>query len=416
MVVKIQAATSSASHAVDYNEEKVTEGVAEVVFSSKIMNLSDPMATFQLYENASGSGRLGFHASVNPSEEDLQKMSQSDMLEFMKDWMARMGYGDQPYIIYAHNDIGRPHYHIISVRCDYDGKMISEWQERKRSREHLKQMEEKYSFKLGRAKKNAEDMSMATKARVHGQQDIRTVERFDPKAGKVAAQIERLVNNAMRYHFTSEQQFIFLMQEMGIKVSIEERKGKTVMRFHGIDPKTGNVCTARINGSRLIIPSPAEINAYAQQCRKEPHRKEIDRVSGIVGFCLKNSRTAVHFERMLARKNIAVKYSFSSDKRLMGATFIGHQTRSVFKCSELRRNKIQLHELERVINEVWPPFNADGKTAQVESHNGIDREIDKFTDKLEEFTAAALNLNNGQRGQDEKRNREAQRRKRTIYG
>jgi len=115
MVVKINPAAPSCGAGVGYNERKVAEGVASVIFSSNIEDIRDPMKTFSRYEKASiRTKNMGFHASVNPSETD--NMSDAKVTEFIKDYMKEMGYGDQPYIIYKHEDTGRIHYHIVSVR------------------------------------------------------------------------------------------------------------------------------------------------------------------------------------------------------------------------------------------------------------------------------------------------------------
>ncbi|MCS3335591.1 relaxase/mobilization nuclease domain-containing protein [Bacteroides xylanisolvens] len=50
-----------------------------------------------------------------------------------QEYMEKMGYGNQPYIIYRHEDIGRPHIHIVSLRIDEQGKKIKDYKEWQRS-------------------------------------------------------------------------------------------------------------------------------------------------------------------------------------------------------------------------------------------------------------------------------------------
>ena len=71
MVVKIYAAAPSCSSAVQYNERKVTEGHASVLFSSGMDDPSRPMDTFSVYERGSlRCQNMSFHASVNPGKDD----------------------------------------------------------------------------------------------------------------------------------------------------------------------------------------------------------------------------------------------------------------------------------------------------------------------------------------------------------
>ncbi|WP_289110539.1 relaxase/mobilization nuclease domain-containing protein, partial [uncultured Alistipes sp.] len=45
--------------------------------------------------------------------------------ETAKEYMERMGYGDQPYIVFKHNDISREHLHLVSLRVDENGHKLS---------------------------------------------------------------------------------------------------------------------------------------------------------------------------------------------------------------------------------------------------------------------------------------------------
>lgn len=38
--------------------------------------------------------------------------------------MDKIGFGDQPYLIYQHHDAGHPHIHITSINVQDNGKRI----------------------------------------------------------------------------------------------------------------------------------------------------------------------------------------------------------------------------------------------------------------------------------------------------
>ena len=145
MVIVIAEPASSVSVTVGYNEQKVSEGTASVTYCSKIDDIRDPMATFRQYENASiRTEKMSFHASINPAPGE--RLDQDKMIEFVKEYMEGMGYGDQPYVLYKHNDIDREHYHIVSVRVDKNGKKINDSFEGRRSAKLLREL-----AKIGRA-------------------------------------------------------------------------------------------------------------------------------------------------------------------------------------------------------------------------------------------------------------------------
>ena len=58
-----------------------------------------------------------FHVSLNPSPED--KLTNEQLREIANEYMQKMGYGEQPYIVFKHKDIDRGHlmsYHYASMR------------------------------------------------------------------------------------------------------------------------------------------------------------------------------------------------------------------------------------------------------------------------------------------------------------
>lgn len=417
MVVKIQPSTASVCRAVDYNEQKVSEGVASVAFSSKIDDVKNAMATFQLYENAAiRATKLGFHASVNPSPQDLQKMSKEDIIEFIKDWMRRMGYGNQPYIIYEHNDNARKHYHVLSVRVDENGHKIDEWQERKRCAAIIKELEPKYGYSVGRSKSDKDSIHLDTKETAKGQKDTRPVPRFKPSIGYAAEQIRLLVSIAGKYHFTTQQQYVALLRDMGVKVEfVEPKLGKPKTYYYGIDPKRNCVCTVKMEGKKIGAPSRDELEAYMSQCKAENRRKEKERVGRLASFCLKHSTSKLHYDRMLRKQNIVVKYSFDANDKLMGATYIDHQTRCVFKASELKKH-LKLEDIDTKITKEWPKFDHSDKVGDnPQEVSKIDKKVEKLAGALADISMDALD-NSPKKGKDKKRTKEAQVHKRTYHG
>ena len=69
------------------------------------------------------------HISLNPHPDDV--LTDEQLTAIGQEYMEKMGYGNQPYIIYRHEDIGRPHIHIVSLRIDelykVGGASKSEW-------------------------------------------------------------------------------------------------------------------------------------------------------------------------------------------------------------------------------------------------------------------------------------------------
>lgn len=340
MVVKINAPVAHCSISIRYNESKVEAGEASVLFTMNIPDPSNPMATFEEYERGSlRCEKMSFHASIDPSKDD--QMSDKDIEEFAKKLMEKLGYGDQPYIVYKHSDIDRVHYHIVSVRVDKEGRKINDSNERKRCHQILKDLAAEFGYKVGNGQKK----------------DSRTEEfgvykGFTPKAGNYSRQIEMLVSHAMRYHFTTEPQFRMLMNTLNVDFDYKKRGGKEYLVFYGLDPKSGRRCTGGISGKRLAVPSVEEIRKHTQECKGKALKKEKGRVGSIVRSLLPHSASEKHFRRMLEKTGISVHFSKTEDGRIFGATFIDHTAKCCFKASELPNVKAAMFEEQRLTH--WP--------------------------------------------------------------
>lgn len=350
MVVKINAPTPHCSTTLQYNERKVEEGKAAVVYSQGLDNPDKPLETFERYERGSRRcEKMSFHMSVNPSMTD--GMTEDQVVAFTKELMEGLGYGDQPFIIYRHNDINREHYHIVSVRVDKDGRKISDKYEHRHCQELMKELAQKYGFSVGKGEKQEKEEKKNSE-KVNYQ-------RFDPEKGDYMKQIEELVEQAMKYHFTTGEQFKMLMRQFGVDVDYQMVKRQAMMTFAGINPKNGHRCTAPIPAKDLKVPSVEEIRQHIEDAKKEERNKEKQRAANLVRIALKYGKSELHTRRILRKKNIGMVFSRTKEGKIFGVTFIDHQTRCVFKSSELKG--ISAGQFEEARMTKWPPEDREWK-------------------------------------------------------
>ena len=132
MVANIRSG-SSPGGALYYNKEKVDKDEAEVLFWQKMlepfdrygrMDIDACMDSFRPYFEANRrTTNTVFHVLLNPSPED--KLTGEQLREIAREYMERMGYGNQPYIVFKHKDIDRQHLHVVSLRVDENGHKLS---------------------------------------------------------------------------------------------------------------------------------------------------------------------------------------------------------------------------------------------------------------------------------------------------
>lgn len=85
-----------------------------------------------------------FQVSLNPSPED--RLTDGQFRDIAQEYMERMGYGNQPYIVFKHKDISREHLHIVSLRVDEQGRKINDSHEYDQSMSVLRELERKYDL------------------------------------------------------------------------------------------------------------------------------------------------------------------------------------------------------------------------------------------------------------------------------
>jgi len=151
MIAKISS-TESLGGALGYNFKKVQHNEAAVLCVNELRKGFD--GTFQMDKVLADmqkaipeqcrTKKTVFHCSLNPHPDE--KLSDERLTQIAKEYMEALGYGNQPYIVFKHNDIAREHIHIVSLRVDFDGNKINDKFEGRRSKKITNALEKKYNL------------------------------------------------------------------------------------------------------------------------------------------------------------------------------------------------------------------------------------------------------------------------------
>ena len=164
--------SSTTFHAVDYNERKVSEGVAELLemknfgFIGQVDSYTPDQLkqylTKYTYRHNQRIKSPQFHLAISCRGDEY---SYEQLLDIAHQYLKEMGYGEdgQPLLIYAHHDTDNHHLHIVTSRVAPDGHKIDDHHERVHSQDVINRiMGENQQQRASEAVKNAFDYKFAT--------------------------------------------------------------------------------------------------------------------------------------------------------------------------------------------------------------------------------------------------------------
>ena len=163
--------SSTTFHAVDYNERKVSEGVAELLEMKNFGSIGriDPYTPDELRQYLIDYTRRNeyikkpqFHLAISCRGDEY---TYEQLLDIAHQYLKEMGYGEdgQPILIYAHHDTDNHHLHVVTSRIAPDGHKIDDHHERVHSQEVINRiMGENQQQRASEAVKNAFDYKFAT--------------------------------------------------------------------------------------------------------------------------------------------------------------------------------------------------------------------------------------------------------------
>ena len=190
-----------------YNQQKVDNGEASVLFSQGIIhneymkyNVKDCAWSFEYLMDANKRTKKPVvHISLNPDIRD--QVDDETAKEIAQEYLDKMGYGEQPYLLYKHEDIDRTHYHIVTVCVDENGDKIDDSFSKRRSMEACREIEQKY------------DLHVPSKLEQKNGYRIQPVDR---ERGNLHKQIKNTVGAIIEsYNITSFAEYRTLLEQFG---------------------------------------------------------------------------------------------------------------------------------------------------------------------------------------------------------
>ncbi|WP_346859613.1 conjugal transfer protein MobB [uncultured Draconibacterium sp.] len=367
MVAKISSGSSIYS-ALAYNHNKLKKDAASVLLVNKMVEPQDGNYTIGLctrsFEHYLSANKRTenpvIHISLNPDPKD--KLSNEQLSQLAEQYMEKLGYGNQPYIVYKHEDIDRHHLHIVSVKIDETGKMIRDNFQHRLSMRICRELEQNFG------------LTPANEKQKKGVYNLKPVEF---KKGNLKHQIANVIRPVSRtWNFQSFNEYKALLSYYNVHATVVkgEKNGKPFrgIVYAALDNK-GEVFGNTIKSSKFGKSTGYEALLTQTEKSKEQikNKKLKERPREVISKVFYKSGNRKDFEDQLLKQGISVLFRENDSGRIYGATFIDHKQKFVFNGSRLGKEFSA-----NVFNE---RFGVENKTD--EQTNSPDQGHSEYPDK-----------------------------------
>ncbi|MBI2285145.1 MAG: relaxase/mobilization nuclease domain-containing protein [Bacteroidetes bacterium] len=365
MVAKITSPTKVIA-ALNYNENKVQEGKAECLHGSGYLRNTGDMDFYQKLEGFERLNSLNsrattktLHISLNfdPSE----KISKDRLISIASDYMEKIGFGAQPWLMYRHNDAGHPHIHIVTTTIQADGKRIDTYNiGRNQSEKARKEIEQAYGLIP------AENQKRLLRKPIAPVQ----AEKIGYGKTETKKSITNVINAILNtYRYCSLPEFNAILKSYNVVADRGQEDGRIYKHrglvYRVLDAKSNKVGVPIKASSINSNPILEKLDALFEKNKllKEPFRAGLKNT--IDQVLAQHPRDIATLVRLLEQKNVVTVLRQNEQGRIYGITFIDRNNKCVFNGSDIGKQYSFAHLEERLAAFSQLPVNQKAQSHKI---------------------------------------------------
>lgn len=328
----------SVQRILNYNENKVKEGIAECISASNYPADTEKLSFTQklnrllkqtdLNENVS---RNSVHISLNFDPKGHQ-LSGEQLKEIAETYMQKIGFGEQPYLVYQHFDAGHPHIHIVSVKVRSDGSRI-DMQNIGRNQSEKARKEIEILFQLKKAGDNKQGEAFELKP------------AYTARVQYSRSETKRAITNVLdavlkNYKYSSLPELNAVLQQYNV-LADRGKENSRIFKNNGLVYRIidgqGNKVGVPIKASDFYGKPTLKFLEERFVLNEPAKQQQRARVKNAVDLCLfRQSRLPLQdLIRSLEKQGIRTVLRQNTEGIIYGITYVDHQTRCVFNGSDL---------------------------------------------------------------------------------
>lgn len=336
MVARINTG-KSISKALNYNEKKVQQGQAECLLANNFLKDADRMNFYEklgMFEKLTSLNERTttntLHVSLNfdPSE----TLGNDKLMAIADSYMNRIGFGEQPFLVYRHFDTGHPHIHIVSTNIQRDGNRIS-MHNMGRNQSEVARREIEIEFELVKAE--SKKLTDALKLKPVNAQKINPGKRATKAA---ISNILGIVIPQYKYGSLAELNAVLKLYNVvadrcGEESHTYKHKGLLFRVLDDNGNKTGTPIKASLFYMKPTLKN-LELRFSENSIVKQPNQK---RLKTAIDYALIKKPGAGLNQLIddLNKERISVVLRQNKEGVIYGITYVDHQTKTVFNGSDL---------------------------------------------------------------------------------
>ncbi|MCW3074599.1 MAG: relaxase [Flaviaesturariibacter sp.] len=333
MVARIHTAQSF-KKVLNYHEQKVRNGVAVCLeaagFLKEASRLSfyDKWLHFKRLTDLNERTRTHtLHVSLN--FDSSETISEKKLVAIAGAYMRGIGFGEQPYLVYRHEDAGHPHIHLVSVSIRPDGRRISMHGLGRGASERTRlELEKAYKLVPAQGSRKCREGERPLQKVIYGKGEL--------KPG-IAAVLQGVLN-AYRYTSLPELNAVLRLYHVeadgGAEGSRIKQRGGIVYR--ALD-KEGNRVGSPLKAS--LLPGNPGLS-FLEKCfqRNSTGREALlPKVRAVISPVVEDKKIKdwQGFQKALSGVGVDTVLRQNAEGYVYGITYVDHRNKAVFNGSAL---------------------------------------------------------------------------------
>ncbi len=364
MVARISIGRSIGK-AISYNERKVGKGDAALLFAAgfpcdgEILGFTQKLKRFQILNELKPKVKTNtLHISLNFPPEEI--LTDDRMKEIAQEYMERIGFGEQPYLVYRHEDAKHPHIHIVTNTIKDNGRPIPLHNLAKVKSEYArKSIEEDFGL-IAAASRKKQPFRQPTATDLlpiaYGQEEVKEA---------ITKTLSRVIPV---YKFTSLEELNVILRPLNIiadRGHINSRMYQQGGLVYSLIDDQGNRIGRSIKASTIYGPPAPIIKTLEKKFAANMVKKLATKpqVQNTIRDILSGTPTADQFAEKLRRRGIRLHFDHDRLGAIKSLYFIDQVRKATYTHSELGLDINQLQQLKGTNTQLNDPLKKGLPTA-----------------------------------------------------